>query len=1148
MANLTKNEKYIVDMYVRYFGKAPSVAEIAKYNEFGKPKLILKEIIGDADDSKAGLTTEEFVNNAFQNLFGRDATTKEMNKYSKVVDKGKDLPINAIVKAAKKSDKGVYEAKKAIAIMLAEKDNATIYNNLDKITKDTYANVYDLKAKKLLVDSVAQLETKIEEMPDNVSGTIFNLTASIDTLVGTEKSDLFNANNTTLTALDSIDGGLGNDTLNILAAAALDTTTILGLEVKNVETVTIKGAAGVKANTTTWTGLNTLNVTKATTVDVDAATTTDVNVSGATGATIDVDGGKNVDIKAAGNAVTSKGAAGTVTVTDAGKAAAATTIVVENGTDVTVNATTDTTGTITVGDTTAPHDAAKAATGDVEVNSTFTTVAATDDVANAISVDGGKTITVNQMVTSSDTVLANTTGQTITQGAVVITGQDTTTTVTVKQEKSTAENAAVVAVAEKLSTSTVTFKGMVKDDSVTVNGLTFTAAKALTAAEVAAAFANLEIGDTQVNSGPTANGIFTGVNGTAGTAIWTSGAVTNVDATTSTVTYSANVAGAATGLVVAKANTGVLPVASAPTVGVLAVDAEAGVTGIVNGAVAITDGGIGSIKTISVDGYATSTISADVLETLTLANSGGATAGATNATMTVTTASTGSLTLNLDNVNGNVSLDGGAATLTGLNITTTGEKSDFALTAIKVETLTIAAAADLDITGSGLNALKTATITGAGDVNLGDLSALADFATLTASAATGAISASVDGDLVTVTTGSGDDSITVKAAIEVKKAIDLGAGNDRLDLSTITTVNATTTAAIAGGAGTDTVVLDANLADLTAGLSSLANSAIFKSKVTGFEKLEIAGAITSARDVNVGNLGYNHVILGANTTALTLTDMANNGTVVLTAAQAAGATVAVKDAAAGLTDVLNVVVNTEDALTTGTLTVASVETINISTVDLDADELSDGAVTLDLNAAAAKTVNVSGSADLVLDMTGNTAATLIDASTLTGDLKVTAYNSGMTVKGGAGDDTLSVSGSPVAAILTGGNGTDTFNVSGFDSLGNAGSAVTITDLTAGETIVFKGTGVEKFVSGKVTLIAESTFTEYVAKAAEIANLASAGTEDNIAWFQFNNNTFVVQDVDSNGTFSTTDIIVKINGVKDLSTASFNATDGTLEIA
>lgn len=1150
MANLTKNEKYIVDMYVRYFGKAPSVAEIAKYSEFGKPKLILKEIIGDADDSKAGLTTEEFVNNAFQNLFGRDATTKEMNKYSKVVDKGKDLPINAIVKAAKKSDKGVYDAKKAIAIMLAEKEITTNYN-LDKITKDTYQEVYNLKTKKVLVDSVAQLQTKIDAMPDNVSGTTFNLTTGVDTLVGTEKSDLFNANNTTLTALDSIDGGLGNDTLNILAAAALDTTTIAGLEVKNVETVTIKGALAVKADTTSWTGTNTLNVTKATTVDVDAATTTDVNVSGATGATIVVDGGKNVDIKAAGNAVTSKGAAGTVTVTDAGKAAAATTIVVENGTDVTVNATTDTTGTIKVGDTTA-FAAAKAATGNVEVNSTFTALAATDDAANAISVDGGKTITVNQMVTSSDTVLANTTGQTITQGAVVITGQDTTTTVTVKQEKSTAENAAVVAVAEKLSTSTVTFKGMASGQSVTVNGLTFTASKALTAAEVAAAFANLEIGDTQVNSGPTANGIFTGVNGTAGTAIWTSGTVTNVDATTSTVTYSANVAGAATALVVANSGAPV-PVASAPTVGVLAVDAEAGVTGIANGVVTITDGGIDSIKTITVDGYAESTINANLLETLTLANSGSqttGTAGDKDATMTVTTTSTGSLTLNLDNVNGDVSLDGGGASLTGLNITTTGEASDFKLTAAKVETLTIAAAADLDLNNASvLSALKTATITGAGDVTLGDVSGTLE--TLTASAATGAISATVDGDKATVTTGSGNDVITVDTAT-VTKAITLGAGDDRLDLSALTTVNATTTAAIAGGAGSDTVVLTAANAAV-ANLSSVANSAIFKDKVTGFEKLEIANAITAATTVNVGNLGYNYVITAAdNTHDLTLADMANNGTVELNAAESASADeviVQVKDAATNNADVLNVVLNVNGDVDNGTLTVANVETINITATDSTPVNTTTGAATINtsdfiLAATSAKTVTITGNAHLDLDMTGNTAATLIDASTMTGDLTVTAYNAGMTVKGGAGNDTLIVDGAISGVVLTGGAGTDKFDVSQFDSLGNAGSAVTITDLTAGETIQFANAN--KFVSSKVTLIAESTLTEYVAEAAKVAKDAGAG--NNISWFQFNNNTFAVQDMDGSGTFNTGDIIVKINGVKDLSTASFNATDDTLVIA
>ncbi len=60
--------------------------------------------------------------------------------------------------------------------------------------------------------------------------------------------------NSTLTALDSIDGGLGNDTLNILAPTTL--TLPSGLEVKNVETVKCKAGTTIVADTTTWDWIN----------------------------------------------------------------------------------------------------------------------------------------------------------------------------------------------------------------------------------------------------------------------------------------------------------------------------------------------------------------------------------------------------------------------------------------------------------------------------------------------------------------------------------------------------------------------------------------------------------------------------------------------------------------------------------------------------------------------------------------------------------------------------------------------------------------------------------------------------------------------------------------------------------------------------
>lgn len=108
MAILTKNEKYIVEMYVRYFGKAPTKAQIGEYAEVGKPKEILKQITGDANDAKpSNITYDDYIDSIFQNLFGRPASGPEKTKYAKTYDKKGVLPINSIVKSAKKSDKDV---------------------------------------------------------------------------------------------------------------------------------------------------------------------------------------------------------------------------------------------------------------------------------------------------------------------------------------------------------------------------------------------------------------------------------------------------------------------------------------------------------------------------------------------------------------------------------------------------------------------------------------------------------------------------------------------------------------------------------------------------------------------------------------------------------------------------------------------------------------------------------------------------------------------------------------------------------------------------------------------------------------------------------------------------------------------------------
>lgn len=76
------------------------------------------------------------------------------------------------------------------------------------------------------------------------------------------------------------------------------------------------------------------------------------------------------------------------------------------------------------------------------------------------------------------------------QGDVTVVASAATTTVTVKQDAAVT-GASVAAVTGVTEVASVKFADLAKDGSVTVGGLTFTAGKALTAAQVAQASANL---------------------------------------------------------------------------------------------------------------------------------------------------------------------------------------------------------------------------------------------------------------------------------------------------------------------------------------------------------------------------------------------------------------------------------------------------------------------------------------------------------------------------------------------------------------------------------------------------------------------------------------------------------------------------------
>ena len=206
-------------------------------------------------------------------------------------------------------------------------------------------------------------------MPANQN---FVLTTATDNIVGDATDNVISGDSSTFSSADVIDGGAGNDTLNLSAPGP---ATFRSTQVSNVETANVTGYNTVTVDAHAWTGLNGLNVSAI-----------------------------------GGDTITAPSGAA---VTDHVQYLGAGSIAVDGGTAVTVDATNATTGTITIGATTAT-------TGVVTVNRTTTGSVS----AGAIAVTGGSTVNVTQNAT-------NTASGNQSHGAVTVNGTAATTTVNV---------------------------------------------------------------------------------------------------------------------------------------------------------------------------------------------------------------------------------------------------------------------------------------------------------------------------------------------------------------------------------------------------------------------------------------------------------------------------------------------------------------------------------------------------------------------------------------------------------------------------------------------------------------------------------------------------------------------------------------------
>lgn len=837
-------------------------------------------------------STAAIIDTIYMNLFGRHAELDGIKFWGNAYDTG-ILGIGniayQIMKGAQDTEGG-FQDKTAVASKIAAA--TAFYNSLDTsaevvaydgevangLVKTWLSTVVDQatldaatteEALTAITDAVVQTDVPVIPPKDLTlttgvdSGAAFTGGAGNDTFKAII-DDTTGSIKTTLTPLDTLVGGDGSDTLSldVLNGAGGAGAAVAGLpsiSLTGIETVALRAAVGLTADLSAYSDVTAINLTQGTAVTLTGGANAAITVSGATGA-VDLNGGKSHTVTSEAANVTS-GTAGTAAddtkgdVTISLSKAAGFDVQVNGGANVTVTTTGGTTGNdINIG-----QSAAQQATGAIKVSATGAAYDAANVPASlgAINVKGGTSIEVNQVAYAATTAAAaDLTNVLRTQGAVAIDGNNTATSVIVNQTKAVAAKNGVPAVEGVHQAATYTFGALLSGQTMTVGGLIFTASKDLTGAEVATAFASLADGAAQ-GAGKVANGFYTGNFA----ADWTSGAAsgatvtfTALDALTGAASLLAPTAAVGTGSL-----TLVQPTAGATVTGVTAVDGVTGVAGVANGTVTIIDtGATDKIATVTLNGYAASTIASEALTTLNVANS--------TSTLDITQTTQKTLSLTVDALAAGATVSN--STYETVNLHVAGA-SVFGLVAAGAKSLVVDGSATANVSGatgvaSDLTALETVKVSGTAGLNLGT-NGSTTIKSIDTTGTTGAVTAAIDGTKATYTGGEGVDTVTLIASASINKAINLGGGDDTLNFTGTNVPAAGGT--IDGGTGSNTLGLAA------ADAAALSLSAAFEATVANFQKVSLgavaAGATSTVDLSNLDDISYVISANAATTPALT---------------------------------------------------------------------------------------------------------------------------------------------------------------------------------------------------------------------------------------------------------------------------------------
>lgn len=258
-------KEQVQQLYIAYFNRPGDAAGVEYYVDLLEDgvsiDVLRADFVGSKEytDTYAGKSTEAVVNQIYTNLFGHSADIPGLKYYAGLIDAktvGYDILPWLIANGAQTTDITAFANKATAAAaftdaIAADANLRVAYANGGEAAINTargyLSSVNDTAGS--LASALAGVATTVQGV---VPVTTTTLTAGLDNFVGGTGNDVINAfasnpttgaDATTLTSVDSVDGGAGTDTLNIevkenAAGTGLLNGALVGT-IKNIEIVNI---------------------------------------------------------------------------------------------------------------------------------------------------------------------------------------------------------------------------------------------------------------------------------------------------------------------------------------------------------------------------------------------------------------------------------------------------------------------------------------------------------------------------------------------------------------------------------------------------------------------------------------------------------------------------------------------------------------------------------------------------------------------------------------------------------------------------------------------------------------------------------------------------------------------------------------------